>query len=167
MKLTNANEKVAKATIPFTLVERGTRPEFRDLHKAPQYPLDGIYEIEYPGTSTKGRVIEVKNHSWAAQDGSFIYHVDMPTTNSAKFSWQASGTRQWTSWSGRWVPEVLTWSTNNSSYPTIVWRLKGSRMHNMGRKMFRNAMCGPTGCPPSMSRASNPTTYDRAGDHAW
>ena len=120
--------------IPFDFVEAGS---VRADYISKIYPFDGCYESSYPGSqSPSGRVFDVKNHQWMTEDKDFVYHIDVDGTN-AKFKWY-SGSKQWTSWSGRYPPRDLEWATDNRHYPRCAWKLKG-------RKRFAAAMFGGVG----------------------
>ena len=131
--------------IPFDFVEAGS---VRSDYISKIYPLDGCYETSYPGSrSPEGRVIDVKNHMFTSEDGDFVYHIDLEG-NKARYKWY-SGTEQWTVWSGRYPPNDLDWSTNNTRYPHVNFKLKGQRRFAAamygGSGLFRNAMGGRGG----------------------
>ena len=131
--------------IPFDFVEAGS---VRADYISKIYPFDGCYESSYPGSqSPSGRVFDVKNHQWMTEDKDFVYHIDVDGTN-AKFKWY-SGSKQWTSWSGRYPPRDLEWATDNRHYPRCAWKLKGRKRFAAamfgGARVFRTAMGGRGG----------------------
>eukprot|EP00939_MAST-03C_sp_MAST-3C-sp1_P003836 g3836.t1 len=135
------------ASIRFCFVERGmgrrTIGSGALAAESRRFPLDGVYQVSYPGTSSQGRVIEVKSHMWKSADKSFVYHIDMKDKNYASVVWQ-SGVEQRTTWSGNVVPRDFMWSTTSHDYPAVKWELKGARSSDgcsAGRALFRRGMC--------------------------